>query len=298
MITWSDNYIMGIEQFDEEHKQLFKLADQILEKVKERGDDEKIRKFVIREGVIYIHNYFLRHAAQEEEYMRKIGYDRYELHKMLHDDFLKIQLVKYKKIAENDTCTEKDVYDFIGNGIGWLLQHIATEDMAIVGKGVVSKPKVESINVALLEQEMNFLFSSILNIEANAKIMNESYGGEFFGDAVYQKIVYSQEGVENTLISGIEQSLVIEVAKILYGDDVEYKMDLVLSTLEVFAENFWKTLGRRLLGESGKIETKSSSFLPGRTIPAELQKLQPTVSLLFTSDRGKFFVASNFISPL
>ena len=28
MLTWSDNYIMGIDQFDQEHQQLFRLAEQ------------------------------------------------------------------------------------------------------------------------------------------------------------------------------------------------------------------------------------------------------------------------------
>ena len=39
MIKWSKNYLMGIDKFDEEHKELFRISDQIYNKVMERGDD-------------------------------------------------------------------------------------------------------------------------------------------------------------------------------------------------------------------------------------------------------------------
>lgn len=41
MLTWSDNYIMGIDQFDQEHQQLFRLADQVIQRMRERSDEGK-----------------------------------------------------------------------------------------------------------------------------------------------------------------------------------------------------------------------------------------------------------------
>ena len=58
MITWSDNYLMGIEQFDQEHKQIFKLAGQILERMRTWGSEERVRMFVVREAVVYLNDYF------------------------------------------------------------------------------------------------------------------------------------------------------------------------------------------------------------------------------------------------
>ena len=43
MIKWSKNYLMGIDKFDEEHKELFRISDQIYNKVMERGADAKYR---------------------------------------------------------------------------------------------------------------------------------------------------------------------------------------------------------------------------------------------------------------
>ena len=39
MIRWNDNYITGIEKLDKEHQQLFQMADQVLNKLRERGDE-------------------------------------------------------------------------------------------------------------------------------------------------------------------------------------------------------------------------------------------------------------------
>ena len=34
MIAWSDNYLMGIAEFDNEHKKLFQIAEQILNRLR------------------------------------------------------------------------------------------------------------------------------------------------------------------------------------------------------------------------------------------------------------------------
>ena len=87
MIKWSKNYLMGIDKLDEEHKELFRISDQIYNKVMERGDDAKYRLFLMNETLEYMLRYFKRHAKGEEIYMREIGYAGYEFHKMLHDEF-------------------------------------------------------------------------------------------------------------------------------------------------------------------------------------------------------------------
>lgn len=60
------------------------------------------------------------------------------------------------------------MFDFVGVGIGWLLEHISTADMAIVGKGVLCSPKAEELNEKVLEQEVNMLFTATLNLNLNA----------------------------------------------------------------------------------------------------------------------------------
>lgn len=107
MIKWSKNYLMGIDKFDEEHKELFRISDQIYNKVMERGDDAKYRLFLMKETLEYMLRYFKRHAKSEEIYMREIGYAGYEFHKMLHDEFYNMLLKKNADIVKRNECSKK-----------------------------------------------------------------------------------------------------------------------------------------------------------------------------------------------
>ena len=293
MIAWSDNYLMGIAEFDNEHKKLFQIAEQILNRLRVCGDEEGIRMFILREGLKYLNGYFLEHAAHEEAYMKKIGYEGYSLHKMQHDDFRECQLTRYHKLMESGACSKEDIWDFVGSGIGWLLEHITTADMAIVGKGEFSKPIKADVNAAALEEEINMLFSVTLNIEVRSKIVSSNYNGDSFGKAVCQRIVYETGGRKKTVISGIERSFMMKVAKMIYGDTALDEMDLVLSTVETFGAQFWLTFYRQLTGDDSQIIVRENQFLIGRTLKDEIRKMRPAASLLFTSDMGKFFVATN-----
>ena len=105
MIKWSKNYLMGIDKLDEEHKELFRISDQIYNRVMERGDDAKYRLFLMNETLEYMLRYFKRHAKGEEIYMREIGYAGYEFHKMLHDEFYNMLLKKKADIVKRNECS-------------------------------------------------------------------------------------------------------------------------------------------------------------------------------------------------
>ena len=300
IIQWNEDYKMGIELLDEEHAQLFEIAKKIIDRMMEHNNDPNMRLFVVREGLTFINNYFAEHAKHEEAYMRKINYNGYAVHKMLHDDFYNIELEKYRKIVENGSCDKKEVYDFIGSAIGWLLEHVAITDMAIVGKGILAKRTPLNINEEVLEKEVNRMFQEILHINANAEIVKTDYRGEYFGKAFYQKLVYGNGNDTDNIIviTGIEKAFVLDVAKIIYGDEIEDEIDLVLPTLQSFTVNFWRSLGMRFVGDAIGVKLQESSFMMKKHLAEEIKKLDPKLSVLFTSDKGKFFLASNIPYPV
>lgn len=267
MIVWNKSLEMGVESLDQEHQEhqeLFHISRQMLERMDARGHEASTRKFVLREGLRFINGYFDSHAAREEAYMKQIGYEGYALHRMLHDDFRRVQLPKYEKLLEKGDCTKEDVWNFIGYGVGWLLEHVATADLAIVGKGVLSQsPKASTDDATTLEREINQLFIATLNIEANAKIVSKKYQGEAFGRTLCQKFTYQKDG----------------------------KTMLILSTVESFSAHFWESLSRQTTGYRDHIRIQENRFLVGHTLPDELKRIRPELSVLFTSDKGKFFVA-------
>lgn len=293
LIKWSKNYLMGIDKLDEEHKELFRISDQIYNKVMERGDDAKYRLFLMNETLEYMLRYFKRHAKGEEIYMREIGYAGYEFHKMLHDEFYNMLLKKKADIVKHNECSKKEIAELVGDGIGWLLEHIITEDMAIVGKGISAISSYNSDFEEQLKNVINTNLISFLNVSANVKIINRNYQGEDFGKVICQKMVYNLGSHQIVVISGIEKTFLIRVAEMIYGTDIEDEMDLVLYSMQTFGANFWRSIGQYFVGNHDLLSLSSNSFIIARSIPEELDMLKPEKSLLFDSDMGKFFIATN-----
>ena len=285
LIKWSKNYLMGIDKLDEEHKELFRISDQIYNKVMERGDDAKYRLFLMNETLEYMLRYFKRHAKSEEIYMREIGYAGYEFHNML--------LKKKADIVKRNECSKKEIAELVGDGIGWLLEHIITEDMAIVGKGISAISSYNSDFEEQLKNVINTNLISFLNVTANVKIINRNYQGEDFGKVICQKMVYNLGSRQIVVISGIEKTFLIRVAEMIYGTDIEDEMDLVLYSMQTFGANFWRSIGQYFVGNHDLLSLSSNSFIIARSIPEELDMLKPEKSLLFDSDMGKFFIATN-----
>lgn len=287
--------MMGLAMLDNDHKRLFQIAEKIVNAVNDpQGTDERTRIFVVREGVKYMKNYFAEHAAREEAYMRQIHYKDYAAHKRLHDEFQRDQLARFEQITERGTCTRDEVFDFIGAGIGWLLEHISTADMAIVGKGVLCQPAVEEINDQAVVEEVNRMFIATLNMDVNAGILSRDYAGENFGEAVYQKFVYEREGQKLNVIAGIEKQFLVNVAQSVYTEEDLSDADaLVLSSLEIFGANFWRTLGERLANPEQLADYREGRFLTQKQVRSLFDAQQPTVSVLFGSDKGKFFIATD-----
>ena len=293
MIKWSKNYLMGIDKLDEEHKELFRISDQIYNKVMERGDDAKYRLFLMNETLEYMLRYFKRHAKSEEIYMREIGYAGYEFHKMLHDELYNMLLKKKADIVKRNECSKKEIAELVGDGIGWLLEHIITEDMAIVGKGISAISSYNSDFEEQLKNVINTNLISFLNVTANVKIINRNYQGEDFGKVICQKMVYNLGSRQIVVISGIEKTFLIRVAEMIYGTDIEDEIDLVLYSMQTFGANFWRSIGQYFVGNHDLLSLSSNSFIIARSIPEELDMLKPEKSLLFDSDMGKFFIATN-----
>lgn len=293
MIKWSKNYLMGIDKLDEEHKELFRISDQIYNRVMERGDDAKYRLFLMNETLEYMIRYFKRHAKSEEIYMREIGYAGYEFHKMLHDELYNMLLKKKADIVKRNECSKKEIAELVGDGIGWLLEHIITEDMAIVGKGISAISSYNSDFEEQLKNVINTNLISFLNVAANVKIINRNYQGEDFGKVICQKMVYNLGSRQIVVISGIEKTFLIRVAEMIYGTDIEDEMDLVLYSMQTFGANFWRSIGQYFVGNHDLLSLSSNSFIIARSIPEELDMLKPEKSLLFDSDMGKFFIATN-----
>lgn len=293
-IRWNREHEMGIEELDHDHKQLFAIAGKLLDKVRDPLGigDSKVRLFVLREGVRYLRGYFDEHAIREENYMRQIGYADYAVHKRLHDEFKENTLSQYEKLLEAGACSKEEVMDFVGRGIGWLVEHISTADLAIVGRGTLGKPRITRINTQVVEQEFNTVFASTLNMDVGARLIDPNYAGTPFGPAICQELIYRRGERKVTVLAGIENSFLAAAAEAVYGTGLQGMEALIMATLEIFSANFWRTVGSRFIEGDAELVFEENHFLTQAQLQERYAKHIPKLSVLFSSSKGKFFVAT------
>lgn len=127
MLKWKEEYCIGIEKIDDQHKHLFEIGNRAYELL---NDEFKLDKYDnIIEILEELKEYTLYHFNSEEEYMKSISYKGYLQQKVQHDYFIeKMKEVDLNQIDENQDAYLKDLLAFI---FEWVLKHILEEDKKI-----------------------------------------------------------------------------------------------------------------------------------------------------------------------
>jgi hemerythrin len=81
-LKWTEDLSVGVDEIDEQHRELFRRAGRVLDGLK-RGEPEEIGGLVD-----FLHEYAVTHFGAEEEFMRKSRYPGYVRHKAEHDRFI------------------------------------------------------------------------------------------------------------------------------------------------------------------------------------------------------------------
>lgn len=130
MITWKEEYRIGVEHIDSQHQKLFEIAGRAYAVLK---DEFRLDKYdQITEIIEELKEYTIYHFKSEEEYMRSIGYPRLLSHKVQHDDFIEtVNGVDLRKVDEDQDKYLMDILDFVLN---WIDGHILGTDKLITQK--------------------------------------------------------------------------------------------------------------------------------------------------------------------
>lgn len=121
-IDWSDLLSVGIDEMDDEHKELFKRINALLSSLLGKSKDYDIGKLV---G--FINEYIDFHFRDEEKMMDSFHYPELEQHKKLHaiyEDYFD-QIEKELKAGNFDASLLIEIQEKVVN---WLLDHIAKVD--------------------------------------------------------------------------------------------------------------------------------------------------------------------------
>jgi hemerythrin len=119
-LEWTPALSVGIEEIDDQHRELFRRAARLLDGIR-RGDPEEIDELVD-----YLHRYAVSHFGAEEAAMRSSRYPGYARHKAEHDRFIADLL---ELSVENEEAGGVFVAVKIDHWLsGWLRDHVSRID--------------------------------------------------------------------------------------------------------------------------------------------------------------------------
>lgn len=280
-LVWHNRYNIGVDIIDKEHKQLFSIIGKLLRIV----ENEEKGEWVCQEGVKYLKNHTLEHFQHEEEYMRSINYNEYDIHKRLHDNFQNKTLPALEQELKDTNYSIESIRHFLGVCIGWVVSHTQTEDQAISGK-TNSKwaeiPHEEEIHV--LEQVITQLIYDMFNLKTN--VVSEHYGGEDFGKTFCLNFIYKGQEKEKWDITLIfeEQLLLYIVGSMM---DTQYLKvdDMIINIIRYASRQFLDRI-REIIPSVSLHEVERESLLTQDQLVNAFERSNPSCSLLFDTGEG------------
>ena len=229
---WKDSLRIGVDLVDEQHRELFRITEELLKELRGSGEQRK-QKCI--STVHFLKDYAVKHFADEEAYQKSIGYKGFDAHKKLHDRFRETVLHHESNMAESDYA-DKDIKAFIGMLIAWLLYHIADADQKYVKEaGPTEAPRghsniVRSSVCDTLCKMAGADYQSVKIAETHAETFGDSVAIEVLltGDtsgyitlvyplAFIRNFIYSMMNYTPEIIDELEMSAMFETSNIISG---------------------------------------------------------------------------------
>jgi len=118
MISWSDEYSVGIQEIDEQHKCIVNYINEMYRAIASGSHDAVVD--VVQKTVEYTKIHF----AVEEALMRIFGYEDYSEHKAIHDQIIQ-QVLMYQGRVLIGEEVGMEMIAFLKD---WLFDHINGSD--------------------------------------------------------------------------------------------------------------------------------------------------------------------------
>ena len=120
-IEWSNDFSVGIQEIDEQHKVLVGILNELSEAIDDRRGTELRNEIIDR-----LLEYTRTHFTVEESLMRILGYTRYEEHKQEHERVV-VQLINFIDKLHHENMSTYELLFFLRS---WLINHIMKSDKA------------------------------------------------------------------------------------------------------------------------------------------------------------------------
>ena len=125
LVPWSDDFLVGHESIDLQHKELVKLTNEFYAGVQMGGVLAKVFFLQTIQGAV---QYIKTHFKTEEDIMEKIEFPLFQEHKKLHEEFITEVTREIQAFEKQDT---PDPAGFVKYLMNWVLNHVANSDKKI-----------------------------------------------------------------------------------------------------------------------------------------------------------------------
>lgn len=171
---WKENYCIGVELIDKQHKELFDMVEKLVRSLDETADWEGA-KADCKDAIEFMKRYVVTHFSIEEEYQEKIGYSDRKAHKELHDKF-KHDLWLQEKILIAKNFDSDSVKQLAGLLTAWLINHVGECDQKMVS----NEPKKAYVNDLTVMQA--FIKSILDTLQRMTEVDTTHITGKPFGE--------------------------------------------------------------------------------------------------------------------
>ena len=128
LFEWKDEYLLGLEPLDFEHKDLFECINNLYEQCRIQTEGVEVEDCL---GQLHVR--LAAHFALEEKTMCEMKNPHYQAHKAEHDRFLEKVTEVVASFGTN--AGEEHVEEFAIRVKEWILIHITTTDRQLVVRG-------------------------------------------------------------------------------------------------------------------------------------------------------------------
>lgn len=282
---WRDEFKIGVERIDREHRQLFSIINKLYTMEK----DGKDIRWTCQEGIKFLKSHALSHFDYEEEYMKSINFEGLAKHRALHKNFKEKTLPSLERALQRENYSRESVDHFLGVCVGWLIGHTLTEDMAITGKkedtrwnNMFNEKEQADVKKVILQ-----LLFEMFHLEA--KVISDTYGGEKFGSGVYYRLVWGCPGQKEKLEIFLvyERRLLISTIGTAIGIKTD-RLDVMLLNATRYATRQLVCRAMECFPSLSDYTLEEEDFLYYRQFRQLMERGQQQISLLIESEMGYF----------
>lgn len=119
---WNENLETGNINIDNQHKELFRRFDSLMDACNQRKGREEVYKVLL-----FLGDYVKTHFAMEEELQKRSNYPLYPAHREQHEGFVK-DLDKLEQQFKAEGATLSLVIQTNQRMVSWLINHINVKD--------------------------------------------------------------------------------------------------------------------------------------------------------------------------